>query len=242
MKRIPGFVAVLFFCTLVCVRAQDNVLPPELVDSGKSLILIDTAGVPRDVSKPGDLLSGELYAHGKWVIWFTVDAIKLPPAPRDSIVRITWDAIDTAYPEMRAGFQALEEQFGPFHLDKRLPHKVSGIESQKFYLWFENYVNVTKVNMALSTIPGTKGGFGDMPGQLLYTPDDPGLRAGIEYDQVIASGADSFWPENLNFLGFHWNLYRTNLPMAWEITKGSPSVVIAMRDEFWTCLRKVDRY
>jgi len=112
MRSIAGFVAVLFISGFACVRAQDNVLPPELVDSGKSLILVDIAGVPRAVSKPSDLLFGELYAHGRWGIWFSVDAIKLPTAPRGSTVHVRWDAIDPAYAEMREGFQALEEQFG----------------------------------------------------------------------------------------------------------------------------------
>jgi len=143
-------------------------------------VAIDTCGLDigynatceRAVSHPEVKGGQRMYAHGKWVIWFTVDAIKLPPAPRDSIVRITWDAIDTAYPEMRAGFQALEEQFGPFHLDKRLPHKVSGIESQKFYLWFENYANVDTATRALLTIPNTEGGFGDGFGFLTSAVDE----------------------------------------------------------------------
>jgi len=141
-----------------------------------------------------------MHAHGRRRVWFTVDAIKLPPARRDSIVRITWDAIDTAYPEMRAGFQALEEQFGPFHLDKRFPHEVSGTESQKFILWFEQYANVDTATRALLTIPNTEGGFGDGFGVLTSNVEEsqattlPGITVypipARDYLYVDATGVD----------------------------------------------------
>jgi len=119
------------------------------VAGNEEQVAIDTCGLDigynatceRAVSHP-EVKSGErMYAHGRWGIWFTVDAIKLPPAPRDSTVRVTWDAIDPAYPEIRAGFQALEEQFGSFHLDKRLPQEVSGERSQNFYWTYSRFVD-----------------------------------------------------------------------------------------------------
>lgn len=100
------------------------------------------------------------YSKRGWSLEFEVMAIKLPWAPEDSILECNWDAIDTAYPEIRKGFQNIENQYGSFKLRKRYPADTSSntAVSQRFHLHFENWVNSVEINNILFNIPNLVSG------------------------------------------------------------------------------------
>jgi hypothetical protein len=103
------------------------------------------------------------YSKRGWHLRFEVMAIKLPWAPEDSILECNWNAIDTAYPEIRQGFQELEEKYGNLILRKSDPcdttYSYYSYKSQIFTVHFQNWLNTVEVAEALNNIPKSVGGF-----------------------------------------------------------------------------------
>ncbi len=92
------------------------------------------------------------YTKGYWNIDFKVEAIILPAAPDDSVLSVTWRAIDSAYGWLRTAFEALEEKFGPYVLIKVYPGATKFPGSQYFYVQFDSLVPLHRVQADLSVI------------------------------------------------------------------------------------------
>lgn len=93
------------------------------------------------------------YAKKYWRVTFTQDVIHLPPLPRDSMVYVSWQAIDTNYPTLRAGLQAIEQQYGSFRLRKVFPAADTGEFSYRFQADFSQYVNAIDVMGVFNQVP-----------------------------------------------------------------------------------------
>ncbi len=55
---------------------------------------------------------------GPYFIQFNTDAIKLGYGAPDSDLEVSWEAIDTAFPQLRATFEALANNIGSYTLKK----------------------------------------------------------------------------------------------------------------------------
>jgi hypothetical protein len=104
-----------------------------------------------------------MFANRWWEIEFDVDAIVLPALPSDSIVEVGWRSIDTIYPNIRAGFEALEGTFGTIILRKQDPEATTGENSRIFDMRVGQYAEVDSVTTIADTIPNVRcefvGGF-----------------------------------------------------------------------------------
>src|SRR5438876_1105599 len=65
--------------------------------------------------------AGEMYARGGFLITFDDDVFHLPYAPADSIIEVTWQDMDTNYPDLRAAFDTIYQRYGAFVLRKMYP-------------------------------------------------------------------------------------------------------------------------
>jgi hypothetical protein len=85
-------------------------------------------------------------------IEWAIDVIRLGYGAPDSDLEVTWEAIDTAFPQIRSIFESLANNIGPYTLKKIEPDDtVSGsLGSQAFYLRFQNYVSNDSVTSYLS--------------------------------------------------------------------------------------------
>lgn len=91
-------------------------------------------------------------AESGWFIQFSVDAIRLAPAPADTTLDVHWEAIDSTYLKLRSGFQAMENRFGPFVLRKRFPQADTGEASRAFILRLTTYQNIDTVVLAIDNV------------------------------------------------------------------------------------------
>jgi hypothetical protein len=92
---------------LVCVDAQFDTLLMHRCSNPDS-VRIDTCS-----SSP---TFNQLYGKRWFYIKFTHYVIDLPQAPADTILEVSWTAIDTAYPSLRTAFAALESKYGTLHM------------------------------------------------------------------------------------------------------------------------------
>lgn len=98
------------------------------------------------------------YAYNAWVVEFLTPALWLPRAPFDSLVEVTWAAIDTnSHRSIRASFAALEDHFGPYVFQKIDPADTG---SWRYRLVFDSYFHRDSVLNALSLIDSLDAEFG----------------------------------------------------------------------------------
>ncbi|HVZ37642.1 MAG TPA: hypothetical protein VHI13_00030, partial [Candidatus Kapabacteria bacterium] len=173
MNRHPDFRSSLYIITMVAaiftimsagatgIRAQGDCgcLPPSGKDIANSdSIVIDTCGLKGEWSTCVEAAHyvddyTRLFARRWWLIVFDVDAVHLPAADRDSIVEIGWREIDTAYPDIRAGFEMLEMMFGPITLRKKYPDNATGDGSRIFRMRLQSYFRLDSVINLTRSIP-----------------------------------------------------------------------------------------
>lgn len=228
--RVLLFLSLLF---VLCSEASAQLLAPVPVEQPCNCagdLFIDTTTVNRDLLYHAHTETELLYSRSGWHVQFQADVVPLPALPADSIVEIEWTEIDTAYPEVRAGFDSLESRFGGFLLRKDYPARTTGNGGNSYTLIFDDPVNVDDVAAQADAIPLVLCDYHNYLMTSLAVPDDPALAPGTELDVMFQGGTQDFWPAHLHRLGWQWGYYRMLLPLAWEITTGSPDIVIANRD------------
>ncbi len=95
----------------------------------------------------------ELYYSKKgWLLFFDVQAIKLPEFPSDTIIDVTWESIDSSFSQLRNGMEAIQNDVGQYFLRKQNPQDSSGNSSQVFYIHFFDYKNVEKVKNRFNSL------------------------------------------------------------------------------------------
>jgi hypothetical protein len=75
-----------------------------------------------------------------------------------------------------------------------------------------------------------------LAGKLAGISNDRGMKVGSPITDIyvpgFASGYYTFYGRNWHRLGWHWNLYKIQAPMAWEITSGKSSVNLCAGDRY----------
>jgi hypothetical protein len=221
------------------------IVPSDTVFFNSDSTAIDTCGLTNNYSQGSREYAMEyitqqtpgtwgpnIYASHWWLIKFNQPAIKLPWATSDSIIEVSWQAIDSLDTNLRNGFQSLQQQFGSFVLRKEIPYDTAGQNSQAFLLRFSQYHNVDSVDNFIKSIDSTivcsfQGTFH----QLDYLPADYSLHPDISLHQIQCGQPSNPWPANVHKLGLQWNIYKSVLPVAWEITRGYPNTVISDYDD-----------
>lgn len=169
-----------------------------------------------------------LYARKGWSILFYQPVLHLPAGWQDSAVQLGLSDIDTAYSLLRDSFEVLQQRVGTFHL---IP-SVTGTGSQFAALIFDNYAPIGEVIRFLQSLTQTRFRYEYRVFAPAHVPNDKGLKPNTPWDSMLFSGTNNFWPRNFHLLGWQWNLYRQQLPLAWEITSGRRDIVIAATDLF----------
>ena len=94
-----------------------------------------------------------VYAKKSWDVKFDVPAIPLDSVGYDTLLYVTYDAIDSInYPNIKHGFKQLEIDYGTFRLRKIRPDVTIGKLSQYFVLYFDNYVPMGEVWYTIDTM------------------------------------------------------------------------------------------
>lgn len=110
------------------------------------------------------------YARKWYEIIFDQSVIRLPWAPRDSVVEVTWHTVDTAYPAIRSALQDIENKFGMYYLRKEDPEDtiVSSVDSRSYMIRFDSLVNADSVMPLLRAVPNSTSDFKSRPSPLTY--------------------------------------------------------------------------
>lgn len=149
MKKI----FLLFIFTLI-----PSTLDSQLIRATKEMgnyqnadVYVDTSGISHNLFNLL-LTNKNLYSKRGLIIKFEKEAITLPKAPKDSVIELTWNSIDSSFKKLRNGFEKLENIFSYYKMLKIYPDQKKGEGSQKFELIFNRLVNVDSVINHLHTI------------------------------------------------------------------------------------------
>ena len=129
-------------------------------------------------------------------------------------------------PEVRSFMNALVKKYGSFNLAKAIPSTTWGDTirvnkrtgktvyikdmSQIFTLNFTNLVPVDSIASTLSGLPNIEYAVGPFLSYLTSSPDDP------------------YYIDN----NYQWSFDVINASQAWDITKGSPNIIVSINDNF----------
>lgn len=155
------FLAIALIANVICIFPNSGMsqaclelfpyIGPELADS--SLFYVDSI-------KVDTCNNWRLYAKRGFSVVFDSIVLRIPLAPSDSVLRVSWQEIDTAYPAVRAGFQALEARFGSLHLRKIFPDDTGMYTAaRRFDIEFDDYDLVDSILSYLDTIPLVQASF-----------------------------------------------------------------------------------
>jgi hypothetical protein len=116
-----------------------------------------------------------MYGKRWFYVWFTHYVINLPQAPADTLLEVSWSAIDTVYPALRSAFADLETKYGTLYLKKYAPNWVDSTHnvSHIYHLRFDQYVCIDSVLNDIGLIQGlTKYHFFPYPVYMLNVLDE----------------------------------------------------------------------
>ncbi len=190
-----------------------------------------------------DTCSNEIFAKRSFRITLKKDFFAIPQLPRNSVVIKHWTDIDSAYQNIRNFFESIEDSLGYFSCIKIYPDIIdtSKLGSKYFLLQFTNYQNIQTVDTLFNNHTDvlwcdfvhsyhetTTQDFGSYSNsqQNLNVPNLERHFGQID-DLTHINGAHG---QPFHRLGTGWNLYKMNVPMAWELTKGAKSVTFIQVD------------
>ena len=179
-------IAILLFSALTAANgawAQTSYQPPDgclvLACEVFKLSPQDTCENPYYVKVdmcPGSETFNHLYSQRWFSLDFAYYVIDVPSAPHDTILEMSWTAIDTSYSALRTAFSNLESKFGTLVLRKDIPDRVdSSAQASRLYsVRFVNYVCVDSVLDYLDSFPDFEShpSFLSYPEELEYVPND----------------------------------------------------------------------
>ncbi|MBS1538177.1 MAG: hypothetical protein JST20_10570 [Bacteroidetes bacterium] len=189
----------------------------------------------------GSSTFGERFARETFAIIFTQTIVFLPWAPHDSIIDFSWTAIDTSFPAIRSAFQQLESDFGTLWLRKFNPDDTSlnTLGNRAYYLRFASRVPIDSIVSRLSSMQLIDlANYDNQADIVTGIPNDRGMKVGSPitdiyvHNSTFSPGYYTFYSKNWHRLGWHWNLYKIQAPMAWEITTGKSSVMLCAGDRY----------
>lgn len=205
-------------------------------------VTMDTTGLNGNVYPNGPMDQSRLWARKVWSIAFRVPAILLPPCSPDSVLVLGWQDIDSAYPSLVNLFKQLDSQYGGCKLIKALPADTTPILGQMFNIELHDSAQVTFVDSVLNIDTNMRGSMRLSIPEGSAVPADLGMVAGAPQDILETGQTYNFNSAGhlpyYHLQGWHWGLWKTNFPLAWDVTKGSPSVVIAERGEWFKYSRE----
>jgi len=161
--------------------------PPNINDYNRdSSIVFDTCGVQNYSANCDSAFwlnlyrvkdsRNRLYAKKIWAIWFDVKAFDIPAYDPDTLIELTWRDVDSLnYPAIKDSLEQIAKEFGNYKLVKVHPDIVEPKAGQKFYIYFENFVNALEIENKFTSIENTHCGFTGFPSNVI----------GIELEEMI---------------------------------------------------------
>lgn len=128
------------------VHGADDWHPPFAAGNPDS-VLVDTCS--------GSSTYGSFYARKWFRIAFGAYVIPLPTFSADTIIEVSWTAVDTSFSDLRAGLQLIEAKYGSFVLRKLYPESndTANGASSNFAVRFASAVCVDSVVHAFASLP-----------------------------------------------------------------------------------------
>jgi hypothetical protein len=151
---------------IYCAPGQPWYDDPHYICDAADTVMIDTCAASPTFNK--------LYGRKWFAYLFDEYVIRIPWAPPDSVVELTWRSIDTSFPDVRSDFASLEDEFGSYKLIKANPTDTSGsIPSRGYSIRFLQYVDIDTVVYKLKSFNHGKADFVSYPTPVLgITGDD----------------------------------------------------------------------
>ncbi len=136
---------------------------------------------------------------------------------------------------LRHRLGSLSDRFGSFELQAVQPtHNDPLSEAGRSYrLRFAHYVAAQAVIAALNELGIFEACYLEsFAGRFMSYPTDPAFaRIDAELNDFYQAPTSAEFPKR-HRLGWQWHLHQMKAPMAWEITKGKPEMVIGIDDTF----------
>ncbi len=238
MKRrpfpMPVLLLALVFLLLTGRSATAQLMMvQDTAGCGCTGLKVDTTGISTNFFPNGPYPTGRIYAKQYWHVELPSNALRLGYGAIDSIITVSWTAIDTSFHALRDSFQVLESAYGvTLTLRKVYPTDTTGLNDRIYWLSFDEYLNTDSIAGRVSGFPGVTCAYIGGIKVTLSVPNDMSLKPNTPISDIQMGSADLFWEPYFHKLGWQWGFYKMNLPMAWEITTGRPEVVIGDHDCF----------
>lgn len=238
--------------------------PPFIGDSSISVVFPDTVeidgcGLEIDscsrelLALSPDQLVARLYVRGPWLLRLPDSALVISEAPYDTMIYRSWSDIDSSFSDLRDSLASLESRFGSLSLRKAFPEQGTGEWSREFAIQFDSFVPLQTVDSCVQLLPGVERVHAAaFPTYLSWSPNDPGLRPGLDYyaigdpEPIERRGTNDtiFYGADLHRTGWEWQLYRQKAMLAWELTRGKNAVgeptILGIPDEWGTQVEHPD--
>lgn len=149
-KILYIFAAFSLFATVTCYAQGDSclkLLGPAFAEDttweNPDSVMVDSC-----VTSP---TFGQKFAKGWFNLRFTYYILPTLVGPEDTIIKRTWQDIDTQYALTRTKFDSMEQKYGPYHFVKFQPN-VQDTASNIFDIQFTRYVNIDSATNFLQDV------------------------------------------------------------------------------------------
>lgn len=193
-------------------------------------VYIDTTGIS-DVLEFCKNFRGRVYATKGYIIKIDDNIFDLSEILKDTFYI---NSIKPEFSYKKEQLKKIEQKFGKFYFDKQydLLEFYTINKDKYFHITFDEIINVDSVIEYFTKISNYVIDFSYYPDFPIYVPNDRTLKPSSKPVDIQYQNIDSFYDMNFHKLGFGWNIYSLNLPLAWEISTGNRETVLSVYDYF----------
>ncbi len=249
MRKFISSLLALFLCHYVnnCVAQQDTCL--KLLYPNDYDILTNTGSDNPDSVKlddcPGSVTFGKIFAKK----YFTAKFTRYPfdeVIPPNEMKRVS--DLSDSIPGLKEQFEDLESELGIIYFKRNSIFDATDsswfLESGCVTILFDDYQCIENIESMFPAGIDSMISIHYRPryGVSASVPNDIALRPNTKLSEINLNWKQDrdywahtwyeFYPSNFEPFGFQSNIYELNCPMAWEISKGSGTVTLAISDSW----------
>lgn len=191
-------------------------------------VYIDTTGISHLLEYCGNF-SGRVYATKGFILYIKDNIFNETKLQND-----TFDisSIKPEFSNKKEQFEIIKEKIGNFYFKK---HSNFTDEIDKYKLFSTTFLelqNVDTIKSYFKNISNYDLEFDNYPTFPVYIPNERTLNPSSKPVDIQYQNIDTYYDMNFHKLGFGWNIYSLNLPLAWEISTGNRETVLSVYDRF----------
>jgi hypothetical protein len=228
-------VVLLILITAFCIPAHAQLLPitQGLGNYTGVDIYYDSTQYTDDMAANQQRFQKISYAKKGWRLDFPYDIFALPSYPPDTVFALDYTMLSDT--NMINVFDSITNTFGAFTMTKIVPAVIDSEYMAGCYaLEFPDLHNVDSVLTILQLLPNASSWFISYITFPISIPNDRSLKPRTPLEKIDNSwspgGAPSFYPQNFHTRGWSSHHYSIKTPLAWEISEGDPTTVVAAYD------------